>query len=151
VTGVELVIGYLIAWAVRKARRVGARIDAEVDQALDAGVDRLHELVGGELGGDPALRQLEDEAQQTGKPSDRTQARVKLALDEAMDTDPFFRDALNAALQQVLALEKSATAGDQGVAIAGDVTIKADNGSAAAFQMGNVSLSSPDPSRPDRT
>src|SRR5260221_7134951 len=46
-----VVAGYVIAWAVRKARRVGGRLDAEADGVIDAGLDRLHEVVAGELGG----------------------------------------------------------------------------------------------------
>ena len=37
-TGIEIAIGYLFAWAVRKAQHVAGRADREVDRALDAGV-----------------------------------------------------------------------------------------------------------------
>ena len=63
VTGLELVVGYLAAWAVRKARRVGRHADAKVDRALDAGLRRLHELVAGQIGADPALLKLETETE----------------------------------------------------------------------------------------
>jgi hypothetical protein len=32
VTGIELVVGYLAAWGVRKLRRTAARADAEADR-----------------------------------------------------------------------------------------------------------------------
>ena len=44
-------VGYVIAWAVRKARRVGGRLDSEVDEVIDAGLDRLHEVVAAKLHG----------------------------------------------------------------------------------------------------
>ena len=40
-----VVAGYVIAWAVRKARRVGGRLDSEADGVIDAGLDQLHEVV----------------------------------------------------------------------------------------------------------
>jgi hypothetical protein len=49
-----LVAGYVIAWAVGKARRVGGRLDAEADQVIDASLDRLHEVVAGKLAGHPS-------------------------------------------------------------------------------------------------
>jgi hypothetical protein len=57
-----VVVGLMVAWAVRKARRVGQRLDATSDAALDAGVDRLDALVRSKLAGHPALRDLDEEA-----------------------------------------------------------------------------------------
>jgi hypothetical protein len=34
--GLELVIGYLVGWFVKKSRVVGTRADQEVDRVLDA-------------------------------------------------------------------------------------------------------------------
>jgi hypothetical protein len=62
VTGIEVAIGYMFAWAIRKAGRVAGRADAEVDRGLDAGMDRLHDLVGRRLGQDPVLRCVREEA-----------------------------------------------------------------------------------------
>jgi hypothetical protein len=36
VFGAELAVGFVVAWAVRKARRVAGAADEAVDQALDA-------------------------------------------------------------------------------------------------------------------
>ena len=57
-----VVAGYVIAWAVRKARRAGGRLDVEADEAIDAGLDRLHEVVAAKLAGHPVLEELEEEA-----------------------------------------------------------------------------------------
>jgi hypothetical protein len=94
VTGIEtLAVGYLIAWAVRKARRVGERADAEVDRMLDVGMNQLHELVSAKLGEDPSLFQLEAEA---GDDEDnpRTRERVRLAIEDAVENDHDFKAEL---------------------------------------------------------
>jgi hypothetical protein len=111
VTGIEIAVGYLFAWAVRKAHRVGGRVDAEVDQVLDAGMDRLHELVSGKLGEDPALHKLSEEAE-AGKdrPSNRTGDRVRLALEEAAEEDPRFAGALEGLVEELRALDRPAGA-----------------------------------------
>lgn len=49
-TGIEIVVGYVFAHLVGKAKRVSRRADTEVDRALDAGMDRLHDLVSRKLG-----------------------------------------------------------------------------------------------------
>ncbi|QUQ64488.1 hypothetical protein [Kutzneria sp. CA-103260] len=82
-TGLEVVVGALITWVIRKAGRVGKRADDVVDQSLDAAVDRVHELVMAKLESDPAVRRLETEATETGEVTDRTRARVRLALEDA--------------------------------------------------------------------
>ena len=66
--GVELVVGYLIGWAVRKARRVAGRADAEVDPVLDAGMERLHQVVAARLGTDPAREQAMGQAASATRP-----------------------------------------------------------------------------------
>lgn len=149
VTGAELAVGFLVAWMARKARRVGNRLDSEVAQALDAGVDRLHELVAGKLGADPAWSKLCAEVEQTGTGSPRTQERVRLALDDAAEDDTEFAVRLKTLIDQLQA--RGAVAGHHGSAVAGDVTITAEDGSAAAWQMGNVSFGGgdrADPSQP---
>jgi hypothetical protein len=62
-----VVAGYLIAWAIRKARRVGDRLDKEADAAIDSSLDRLHEFVAERLGGHPALADMEEEATPGGR------------------------------------------------------------------------------------
>ena len=142
-TGLEVAVGWLIAWAVRKAGRVGKRVDAEVDQAIDAGLDRLHDLVAAKLGDDPALDKLRDEAAKTGEVGTRTQARVRLALEDAVEQDPEFTAALE---HEVAALESAG--GSHNVVVHGDV--RADHGgiSIGGVTGGQVTLG--DPRRPDR-
>lgn len=151
--GIELVVGYLAAWAVRKGRRVAGRADQELDQALDAGMDRLHELVAGKLGGDPALERLALEGQSGQEPSERTRQRVQLALEDAADDDPDFGQTLRAAVDRLEELKQQGSAvtatGDAAGAVGGNVSIRADRGSAAAWSMGNVTLGTPpDPQQP---
>ena len=61
-----LAAGYVVAWALRKARRVGSRLDEEADGAIDASLDRLHEVVAARLGAHPALADLVEEAEAAG-------------------------------------------------------------------------------------
>jgi hypothetical protein len=149
VTGAEIAVGYLCAWLVAKARRVAGRADAEVDRGLDAGMERLHDLVSGALGDDPALERAAEEAD-SGEVSVRTRRRLTDALDEAAEQDA----ELASALRHLLA-EVRATADGDGIAVTGDIRIHAEGGSAAALRMGDVTLGiSPAPDRlpdfPDR-
>jgi hypothetical protein len=144
-TGIEIAIGYVFAWAVRKAKRVAGRADAEMDRSLDASMDRLHDLVSRKLGPDPALQRLTEEAT-TGQaqPSDRTRQRVQLALEDAAETDPDFAAELARLVEQLqTAGAGTAIAGDGGQAVGGNVSIQATNNSAAAWTMGNVTLENP--------
>lgn len=137
--GIELVVGYLFAWLMRRA---SDRVDAEADQALDAGAERVRELVSGQLGDDPALARLEEEAE-TGQeePSPRTRQRLHLALEDAADRDPVFAEALRQIIEELVELRTRAGTG--GPSIGGSVTIQADHGSAAAWTMGDVTLGNP--------
>jgi hypothetical protein len=100
-TGLELVAGFLGAWAVRKARRVGGRLDQEFDAATDAGLERLHDVIAARLGEDPALAKLEEEASHTGEVSDRTARRVTDAVDDAAEGNPGFADELRDAVAKI--------------------------------------------------
>jgi hypothetical protein len=151
VGGLELVVGFLIAWAARKARRVGERVDAEADRLLDVGLDRLHDVVVGKLGGDTALARLESEASEAGEASTRTKARVRLALEDVVEDDPDFAAQVQEALTQVQAVA-GAHATAHGIAIGGDV--RADTGGIAIGGVtgGRVSIGDrPDPPEPVRS
>ncbi|MFJ7911173.1 hypothetical protein [Kitasatospora sp. NPDC096204] len=107
--GMELAVGFLFAWAVRKAKRVAGRVDTEVDQALDAGMDRLHEVVAVRLGTDPALERMIEEADSgLPEPTDRTRQRLRLALEEAAENDTGFAGTLREAVAEVQAAEAAA-------------------------------------------
>ncbi|MGE7439043.1 MULTISPECIES: hypothetical protein [Kitasatospora] len=102
----ELAVGYLFAWAVRKARRVAGRADAEVDSALDAGMDRLHKVVVSRLGAEPALESMMQEAaSEREELTVRTRKRLELALEDAAEHDAEFTEALRQAVDQVRALD----------------------------------------------
>jgi hypothetical protein len=99
--GLELVAGYLVAWAVRKAKRAGQRLDKETDEVMDAGLDRLHEVIAAKLGTDPAIAKLEIEAAQENGASDRTIRRVNDAVEEAAEDDSQFASLLKAVLAEL--------------------------------------------------
>ena len=142
VIGFEVAVGFLIAWVVRKAGRLGHRVDAEVDRVMDAGLDRLHDLVAVKLGGDPALEKLRSEAGESGEVGPRTQARVRMALEEAAEQDPVFAAEFEVAVAQVQAAQRGdggASAGERGVAVAGGV--HADNGGVAVGGVTGGSVS----------
>ncbi|MEU6192779.1 hypothetical protein [Streptomyces sp. NPDC047061] len=146
-TGIEIAVGYVFAYLVGKAKRVAGRADQEVDRTLDAGMDRLHGLISRKLGEDPALRRLAEEAEAgQDQLSDRTRQRVQLALEDAAQDDLGFAQALNQAVQQLEAIVHTAgtaSAGDGGQAVSGNVHIEARDNSAAALNMGNVTLGNP--------
>ena len=154
-TGIDIAVGYVFAWLGRKAKRVGGGADREVDRSLDAGMDRLHELVSRKLGEDPALtRAAEEVAQGQEQPSERTRRRLADSLEDAAEHDPGFQQALAALVAQLQ--EAAAAAGGGGVvasgsgsAIGGSVRITAEDGSAAAVQMRDVTIGAVDrPQRP---
>ncbi|MFG2951818.1 hypothetical protein [Streptomyces adustus] len=95
VPGMEIAVGYVFAWALRKAGRVAARLDGETDRAIDAGMDRLHEVVGAKLGQDPALEKaVEEAAEGSDELTDRTRRRLTDSLEEAAEHDPDFAGAV---------------------------------------------------------
>jgi hypothetical protein len=142
-------LGILIGWFARRARHVGERLDEKVDEVLDHGLEKVHDLVSAKLHGEPALTTLEGEVVENGEPTDRTKTRVQLALEEAVETDQVFADALGAAVAQVQAAERQtgvANATDHGIANTGD--LNATNGGVVIGGVtgGTVSLHRADPS-----
>jgi hypothetical protein len=139
-TGIEVVVGCLIAWAAKKARRVGARADAEADHVLDAGMDKVHELVAAKLGADPALAKLQAEVEHKGTVTTRTRDRVRLAVEEAGEQDPDFAAQIEALVARIEQVSARAVAGDHSTAVAGDVVIQATDGSVSAWRIGDVTF-----------
>jgi hypothetical protein len=144
-TGLEVAVGFLVAWFARKAGRVGKRVDGMADEVLDAGLEKLHEVVVAKLGGDSALAKLESEVTETGEAGTRTEARVRLSLEEAAEEDPRFASALESAVVAVRG--SSAAAGDHGVAIAGGVTATDGGIAIGGVTGGSVRLGPPIPDR----
>jgi hypothetical protein len=101
VTGVELAVGAVVAWAINKARRAGHSADEIVDEAIDAGMEKVHDVVFAKIGDDTSLAKLELEAATTAEVSERTRDRVALALADAVEDDPEFAEALAAALREM--------------------------------------------------
>ncbi|MGW7380721.1 hypothetical protein [Streptomyces sp. NPDC054794] len=135
-TGVEIAIGYVFAWAVCKARRVAGRADAEVDLALDGAMDRVHQVVVRRLGNDPELERLEAEAAAgQDEPSALTRQRVEAAVSRAAEQDRDFARDLEeavAAVQEAARAAGGVVAGAYGLAVGGDLSVKAEGGSFAA-------------------
>ncbi|HYQ69427.1 MAG TPA: hypothetical protein VET29_39650 [Actinophytocola sp.] len=133
VPGLEVAVGFVIAWFARKAGRAWKRVDGMADEALDAGLDKLHDVVMAKLAGDSALKQLEAEAATSGDASARTRTRVRLALEEAAEQDTRFAADLESAVARL-----QVSAGDHGVAIGGDV--RADSGVSIVMTGGSMTM-----------
>ncbi|WP_052397690.1 hypothetical protein [Streptomyces sp. NRRL F-5123] len=149
--GVELAVGYVFAWAVRKARRAAGTADGIVDRAVDAGMERVHQIVTERLDGDGTLARVEEEAASgAAELSPRTRQRLQLALEDEAERDPAFAQALEEAVSAAKAAQgTSVTASGNGVAVGGDVTIRAEGaGSVAALTMGDVTIGTPPPATP---
>ena len=148
--GLEVVVGFLIAWVVGKARRAGKQFDGVADQMVDASAVRLRDVLLRKLGSDSAVQRLELEAAESGEVSDRTRQRVTLALEDAVEQDTEFADELTAALAEA---EKNGglTATSGGTVIIGTANATG-TGSIAIGAVGrDASLrQSPGPHQPDR-
>lgn len=155
-----VVAGYLVAWAVGKAKRVGGRLDAEADGAIDASLDRLHEVVEAKLGGHPALAELVTEAEaagDAGEVDDLTREQVELALTAAAGEDDLFGKEITDLVARVRQAEQAAgspvTAGHGSVVFTGNAEAKADNGGVAIGQVAGdvyIGQGAADPHKPGR-
>ena len=155
-----LVAGYVVAWALRKARRVGGRLDEEADGVIDASLDRLHEVVAAKLGGHPALAELVEEAEAAGESSgvsELTRQQVELALTAAARKDDSFGQAVTELVTRLREAERAAgspvIAGPGSTVFTGNAEVKAESGGIAFGQVaGGVHLNqgSPGPSQPGR-
>ncbi|WP_278262223.1 hypothetical protein [Nocardia sp. AG03] len=88
---VDIVVAMLIAWAIGKANRVGRAVNGLTDAALDAAALRVHSVVVEKLGGDPAVRQLMNEARTTnGAVSPQTRVAAELSISRAVADDRRF-------------------------------------------------------------
>lgn len=150
--------GYVIAWAVRKARRIGGRLDAEADTVIDASLDRLHEVVSAKLAGHPVLAELIEEADGDGREiSELTRQQVELALTAAARKDDAFGQAVTELVARLREAELAAgspvIAGPGSAVFTGNAEAKAMSGGIAVGQVAggvHVSNGPPDPSQPGR-
>jgi hypothetical protein len=155
-----VVAGYVIAWAVRKARRVGGRLDTEADEVIDASLDRLHEVVAAKLSGHPALAELVEEAEAVGdgsEVSDLTRQEVVLAITKAAQKDDAFGQAVSELVARLREEEQVAgtpvIAGPGSTVFTGNAEVKAEGGGIAFGQVAggvHVSRESVDPPQPGR-
>jgi hypothetical protein len=148
--------GYVIAWAIRKARRVGNRLDTEADQVIDGSLDRLHEVVANRLGGHPVLAELVEEANEAGEVSDLTRQQMELALQAAARKDEAFGQAVMGLVAQLQEAEQArgpVASGPNSTIFTGDAHAKARDGGIAFGQVGNVYMDREprDPPAPGRS
>ncbi|WP_328617208.1 hypothetical protein OHS18_13280 [Amycolatopsis sp. NBC_00355] len=144
----EAAVGFLIAWAVGKARRAGNQLDGAVDQVVDASAARLRDVLLRKLGRDSAVERLQLEAAESAEISDRTRQRVTMAIEDAVDHDAEFAAELEAALADARQ-NGGLVAGAGGTVISGSAA--AHNGGVAIGAVGrDVNFGqTPDPRQPD--
>jgi len=152
-TGLEVAVGFLVAWTVRRAKHLGDGLGTEADRVLDKALEALHKLITGKLGGDSALAQLESEADRDGDASPRTRQRVQLALEDAVERDTDFAGQLDTLLKQaerVVHLVDGPSTQNSGVVTnaalgvaAGPVTAN-DQGVAFGSVLGSVTVTQSD-------
>lgn len=155
--------GYLVAWALRKARRAGERLDAEADGVIDAGLDRLHEVVEAKLGGHPVLAELVEEADEAaasgaGQVSELTCQQVELALAAAARKDDLFGQVVTDLVGRLREAERASgrvvASGEGSAVFTGDAHAEAKDGGIAFGQVvGGVQMyqDPPGPPRPGRS
>ena len=156
-----VVTGYLIAWAVSKARRVA---DGLVDPSIDAGLGKLHAAVAAKLGAHPALDDLTEEAAtDESEVSELTRQQVELAVTAAALKDNEFGQAVTEVVGQLRAAEQasgiSVVSGAGSAVFTGDAHAQASGDGIAFGQVaGNVHMGRgpadgqrPDPSEPGRS
>ncbi|MFI8387902.1 hypothetical protein [Streptomyces sp. NPDC085540] len=134
----EIAVGYVFAWAVRKAHLVAGRADGEVDRALEAGMDRVHDVVSRKLGQDGALVQVEREAgADPAELAANTRQWLALSLNNAAKHDAQFAAALLAVVKEVREAERAAgvSASGDGIAIGRDVSVHAETGGVSAVRI----------------
>jgi hypothetical protein len=158
----SVVVGYLIAWAVRKAKSVGRRLDTEADAVIDAGLVRLHEAVAARLGAHPALDDLAEEAERAASGaaavSELTRQQIELAVTAAVRKDEAFGLNLAHVVAELRMAERragtSVTATGNSRVFAGDAHAAArDQGIAVGQLAGDLNVGDqqrPDPRQPGR-
>ncbi|MFI9453536.1 hypothetical protein [Amycolatopsis sp. NPDC052450] len=146
--GLEVVVGFLIAWAVGKARRAGQQLDGVADQVVDASAARLRDVVLRKLGADSAFERLQLEAGQPEGVSERTTQRVTLALEDAVEQDADFATDLKAAIAE--AKKSGAVASFGGTVVNGPVTASGHGIAIGAVGRDANMRPAPDPRHPEQ-
>jgi len=150
-----VVAGYMIRWAVGKARRAAGRLDAEADAVLDAGLDRLHEVVADKLEGHPVLDDVAEEAALGDGPvSELTRQQMELAVTAAARKDEEFADVVADLVARLRADDEaggaSVVAGAGSRVFTGAAHVAAGGGGVAVGQVaGDVHVGRPGQGRAD--
>lgn len=118
----DVVVGFLVAWAAGKARRVLKVVDGLTDDALDAVGERVWQVVEPKLGPDPSIQRLATEARVSGEATSETRAAAAQALAAAATADPRFRAALQAAMPSPARVTHGS--GNVGVSMGGGNTVR---------------------------
>jgi hypothetical protein len=100
----DMVVAFLVGWAVNKARRVGQRSDERVNQAVDAAVDRVWAILAAKLGANPVLGRLRADAARNGTVSTDVRAESERLLGAVVDQDPRFAHDLRTAVLEAVNL-----------------------------------------------
>ena len=131
---IGVVVGYVAAFLARKAAGLAGRA---VNDVVDAKLDQLYEVVRQRLGGEPALTRLGE----PGGDTPRTRQRVELALQDAVEADPGLAGELERLVDELDAAGgRQVVASAGGIAVGGNVEIRADRGGVAAQRIeGGVS------------
>lgn len=133
--GMDVVVAFLIGWAVDKARRVARRVDEHADHALNAMVDRVWTILAAKLGENPWLTRLRSEAAESGEVSPEVRQESERVLRTAAEQDSRFADELRTAVADAMnySVQRSSTPPADGdnsgtyvgsVIAGGSVTIK---------------------------
>ena len=157
--------GYVVAWAMRRARRATGRADVLIDTSIEAGMDKLAGVVQAKLGAHPALDDLAEEAATDDQQvSELTRQQVELALAAAARRDEDFGRTVTDLVAQLRAGEQasggvSAVTRDGTAIFTGSAHAQASgNGIVFGQVAGNAHVNrgaadghQPDPSEPGRS
>lgn len=145
--GLDVAVGYALAYLGRKVRRAAGRVDTEVDVVVDTAMERVHRAVAGALGEDRLLERLSGQAGGSphgadGEVPPAVREQIRLALAEALREQPARALELERALLEVQRALEAAGSNRVGT-VAGNVDVRADRGGFAALQTGDVRVANP--------
>jgi len=106
VTDIEIAVGLLITRITGQTQPGADRVDAYANQTFELVLRAVHELVIAKLGGDPALERMHIEISGSGEVRPRTQARLVMALEDAVEDDPEFARNLERAVSDARTLNQ---------------------------------------------
>jgi hypothetical protein len=159
--GLDLAVGYALAYLRRTVSRAAGRTEREADPAVDSAMAHVHRLVAAAVGDDRLLEAVSGQAGGGGADADAARAvreqirHIRPVLARALHNQPARTLELERALLEVRrALETSGAAATaagapagaaraHGGAVARDTEIRADHGGVAAQQIRDVTVTNP--------